>query len=342
MLPRQPFIFLWKKRAFSGGRGIRFRGFTLLEILVSIALFMLVAVISVSIISGISSAWKSHKARVGAFEGARVAFEMLTSRLSQATLNTYWDYDDPADPSRYLRRSELHFVMGRGTALLPSTLTDVVGDAVFFIAPLGFTTDTQFRPLVKMLTACGFYVRFSNDLNRPTFLGSRIPDRYRFRLLQFLQPGEQLGIYGVPSGNTWFSGASIVADNSFPMVDNVIGLILRAHYPTSSGNQTDYAFDSRNDGGSPANPPPNFNQLPPSVSVTMVVIDEDSAQRLAAKYGQTAPPVGPPSPPRFTNPSDYDSDLAAWENQLKSFTPKINYRILTAKIPIRGAKWSSD
>ncbi|HRJ72547.1 MAG TPA: Verru_Chthon cassette protein C [Terrimicrobiaceae bacterium] len=327
-------------RGDAAGKDASRRGFTLLEVLVSAALLMIVTLMSYSIISSISSAWKGHKARLGAFEGARVAFELLTSRLSQATLNTYWDYNDPAKPTRYLRQSELHFVMGRGKDLLPSGVTDVVGDAVFFVAPLGFTTETQFRPLVKMLTACGFFVRFSAELNRPAFLGTRVPERYRYRLFQFLQPGEQLGIYASSSGGSWFSDA--VAQNAFPMVDNVIGLILRANYPTSSGERSDYAYDSRDDGGSPADPPPNFHQLPPRVSVTMVVIDEDSARRLAGIYGDTAPPIGPEPSTLFTTPAQYESDLIAWENQLKSFNPRINYRILTAEIPIRGAKWSSN
>lgn len=301
---------------------------------------MAVALISYSIIGSISSAWKSHKARLSAFEGARVAFELLTSRLSQATLNTYWDYDDPARPTRYLRQSELHFVMGRGEDLLPASLTGVVGDAVFFVAPLGFTGDAQFRPLAKMLNACGFFVRFSDEGDRPTFLSGRIPERYRYRLFQFLQPGESLGVYANTVGADWF--ADTVADHAFPMVDNVIGLVLRATYPTASGERTDYGYDSRDDGNNPGNPPPNFHQLPPSIRVVMVVIDEDSARRLAAAYGSSAPPIMPVPASRFTDPSAFEGDLEAWEEQLKNFNPKVDYRVLTADIPLRGAKWSSN
>jgi uncharacterized protein (TIGR02599 family) len=74
----------------------------------------------------------------------------------------------------------------------------------------------------------------------------------------------------------------------------------------------------------------------------MVVIDEDSARRLEEKYHTSAPPITPTPATRFTIPDNYESDLAAWETQLKAFQPKIAYRILTAEIPIRGAKWSSD
>jgi len=321
------------------------RGFTILEVLVSAVLLLIVSLISYSIISSISSAWRTHKARLSTFEGARVGFELLTNRLSQATLNTYWDYDDPANPTRYLRRSELHFNMGRGATLLPD-LPGVTGDAVFFLAPLGFTSTTGLQPLTKMLTACGFYIRFSSEVERPDFLDARIPVRFRYRLMQFLQPGENLAVYdltpdnetNVAERNRWFTDH--VADHSFPMIDNVIGLILRANYPVGNSEVSEYSFDSRN--GTRNAPTPSYHQLPPSISVTMVVIDEDSARRLAEEFGATAPPLQPPPSNNFTNADNYDADLQAWETLLREITPGINYRIFTADVPIRGAKWSSD
>lgn len=314
--------------------------FTLLELLVSVVLIMIVSLVSYSIINSISMAWRSHKARVSAFEGARVGFDLLTHRLSQSTLNTYWDYNDPENPTRYLRMSELHFIMGRGSDLIPSGLSNLVGDAVFFVSPLGFTSDSDLRPLSKMLTASGFFVRFSGEIDRPTFLDSRIPERFRFRLFQFLQSGEALRVYEDATGNNWF--ASAVATNAFPMVDNVIGLILRANYPTSGGEKAVYDYNSRNDEGNALKPGPQFHQLPPSISVTMVVIDDDSARRLADKFGTSPPPILPTPETRFTDPDQYEADLEAWEVELKSFQPRVAYRIFTANIPIRGAKWSSD
>lgn len=308
------------------------RAFTLIELLASTALLMLLGVLSYSILASTSSAWKSHKARVGAFEGARAAFESLTTRLSQATLNTYWDYDDPADPQRYFRQSELHFVSGHATSLLPS-VGNATLDAVFFIAPLGFTDNAAFDPLNKMLTACGFYVRFSDDPNRPDFLSGRIPSRYRFRLFQFLQPGEQLEIYNSPTGTAWFEDN--VASWSFSMAENVLGLVIRAKYPTGSGDRMDYNYNSRN--GSRTASTPMFNQLPPVVAVTMVVMDEDSARRLESG---SAPPDVLPAANLFTNPAYYEDDLATWENKLAG--KNVAYRVFSAEIPIRGAKWSSD
>ncbi len=312
--------------------------FTIIEVLASTAVLMIVVVLTHSILSSTAEAWKANKARISAFEGARVAFEALTTRLSQATLNTYWDYDDPETPKRYLRMSELHFVMGRAANLIPG-ISDTSLDAVFFVAPLGFTETPSMEPLVKMLTACGFYVRFSDDPKRPGFLAGRVKSRYRYRLFQFLQPGEQLQIYATATGNAWFQNA--VPAWSFPMVDNVLGLILRVKYPTSSGEKVDYAYDSR--AGSHSKPTPTYNQLPPVIAATMVVIDEDSARRLAAQYGVDPPPVLPDGN-AFTDPAHYEGDLRNWEQKLQGGggLPKLTYRVLSAEIPIRGAKWSSD
>jgi uncharacterized protein (TIGR02599 family) len=338
--PRSRFIKPCLQRfaiAFSG-KSRRRGAFSLLEVLVVCALLLLTFTVCYSIVDSTSSAWITHRARLSSFEGARVGFEMLTNRLAQATLNTYWDYNDTM--TQYLRKSELHFVSG-DTATLSPALSGGVAQSVFFMAPLGFTSDPNNQPLTRMLSGCGFYVRFSGDVALPAFLEERdVKPRYRYRLFQFLQPGENLRIYKEPSGTKWFSDTLLA--ESFPMIDNVIGLILRASYSTGSGASAErmtYEYDTRA-GMQLSSPPPTCHQLPPSVSVTMVVIDEDSAIRLATIYGENILP--PASERRFSVVDNYESDLDDWETLLNEFVPKINYRIFTADVPIRGAKWSSE
>ena len=310
-------------------------GFTLLELLVSMSLVAIVAGLTLSIMTAITSAWTAHKTRVGAFGEARVVFETLTNRLSQATLNTYWDYDNRGAPTRYLRKSELHFVQGKASSLIPG-VAEVSGDSVFFTAPLGISEGTTYRPLFKMLSACGFYVRFGKEEKRPAFIDGLVAPRYRFRLYQFLQPGEKLRVYG--SEPEWYLNG--LEEWSFPMAENVIGLILRVRYPDGSGNATVYAYDSR--AGAGANPPPlTLHQLPPVISVTLVVIDEDSARRLADRYGDEAPPILP-AEEEFVTADQYENDLSQWELRLKDVRPKINYRIFSSDVYLRGAKWSGQ
>ncbi len=323
--------FVHQKSAASDGA--KPGGFTLLELLVSGVVFAIVVGLSFGIIHSVSEAWKAQKSRLTTFESARTGFELLTNRLSQATLNTYWDYNNRAAPTRYIRRSELHYIQGDAAQLIP-TLPGRSTQSVFFVAPLGFTEATGLQPLVKMLTACGFYVAFSGETDRPDFLGSRIPQRYRFRLHQFLQPGEDLAVYKAASGNQWFEAN--VAQHSFPMIENVIALFLRAKYPDTNGKDIPtYAYDSRS-----ATPPGTTNQLPPNIEVTLVVIDEASAVRLAATYGEAQPPILPKEG-AFEDADQYEKDLGDWEEEILRKHP-IKYRIFTANIPIRSAKWSSD
>ncbi len=316
-------------------RGSKPFGFTLLEILVSCVLFTIVALLSFSIINSVSNAWKAQQTRLSTFEGARVGFELVTNRLSQATLNTYWDYDIRGTPTKYIRQSELHYIQGSSADLLPD-ITDSSTQSVFFVAPLGFTETGSLQPLVKMLTACGFYISFSGEPDRPDFLNGKIPERYRYRLYQYLEAGENLAVYQSPAGNDWFR--TNLTQSSHPIIENVIGLIVRAKYPDKDGKEVPtYSYDSRS-----TTPTGATNQLPPNLEVTLVVIDEDSARRLEAVYGENKPPILPPAN-KFDKAEEYEDDLNYWEDEiLRKHIPKINYRVFTANIPIRGAKWSSN
>ena len=125
-------------------------------------------------------------------------------------------------------------------------------------------------------------------------------------------------------------------DWSFPMADNVIGLLLQVRYPGVSGEVTAFDYDSRDNPGS--TPPPTLNQLPPVVRVTLVMIDEESAARLAAEYGDQPPPLLPDAE-WFKEVDAFETDLGRWEEKLK--TLKVRYQVLSADVHLRGAKWSS-
>src|SRR5690349_5884687 len=128
-----------------------FPGFTLVELLLAMAVAALIAVFLASMVNQTSSLWSNTKARVEQFRDARLAFEAITRRLSQATLNTYWDYYYPPGsnssslssstavaPIGYGRQSELRFVCGSGTGLTASTGANASlrpAHAIFFQAP---------------------------------------------------------------------------------------------------------------------------------------------------------------------------------------------------------------
>jgi uncharacterized protein (TIGR02599 family) len=75
----------------------------------------------------------------------------------------------------------------------------------------------------------------------------------------------------------------------------------------------------------------------------MVAIDEQSAARLAANYGNNMPDMIKPQ--WFTQTSKYDDDLGWIRRQLSGeYDPKerCNYRIFTTNVAIRGSKWSRN
>lgn len=323
-------------------RGREHSAFTILELLVATAILSVVLVVVVSVIGQASTVWRRSTDKIEAFQGARIAFDLLTRNLSQATLNTYLDYDDPSKPTKYLRKSELKFLsQPSGTMGTAGT-----GQGVFFQAPAGFTDDAaKFGGLEGLLNTCGYYVEFGSDSStKPSFVTA--PDRYRYRLKQLLVPTENNKVYtatGV-SDQSWIT--SFVA-NALPVADNIIALIIRPQDPgmvtpaisgvTPPNLTTDYTYDTA--ASFTGSQSPTSNQLPPVVEVTMVAIDENSAKRI--ENGTSAPSVITAAlAGKFTNPAQYTADLKALETALNAATPPISYRVFTSAVPIRESKWT--
>src|ERR1043165_7333896 len=66
--------------------------FTLVELMVSTAVIVLIFATLLTMTDSTQRLTQSTSAKVEQFREARVAFEAMTRRISQATLNTYWDY----------------------------------------------------------------------------------------------------------------------------------------------------------------------------------------------------------------------------------------------------------
>ena len=123
--------------ALRSGRSHR-HGFTLLELMISMAVLAIIMVLVFQMLSATQRARSDSRARLSTFKEARVAFESITRRLSQATLNTYWDYEFTGTgrsrrPIDYQKQSDLHFVFGETADLIGKG--DIhTGHAVFFLS----------------------------------------------------------------------------------------------------------------------------------------------------------------------------------------------------------------
>jgi uncharacterized protein (TIGR02599 family) len=341
------------KRSHSRQRLI---GFTLVELLVSMAIISLLLLVLLSITDATRRAWSQTTGKVEQFRQAREAFESVTRRLSQATLNTYWDYDDPTTPTRYIRQSELRFISGQAQEL--TGLTGVHSThAVFFQAPLGFVTDVNYSNFKNALNTWGYFLEFGDDTDfRPPFLGSRVPLRHRFRLMELMEPSESLTLYNYTSGDG-FGGrpktASYVGHEWFTaplaptgsarrtrvLAENVIALILLPKMSPQEDSTTSklapaYAYDSTSTNADASINPKN--QLPPVMQVTLVATDEATFNRIQS--GTNAPDFGLDQ--LFKSASTYNDDLKELERLLVE--KRINYRIFSTNVSIRGAKWSRE
>ena len=182
--------------------------FTLIELIVSATVISLMLVLLVQLTGATQRTWGYTVGKIEQFREAREAFEAITRRLGQATLNTYWDYGYTSSgagqvPSSYIRQSELRFISGStqalgiapdGNPLLRPT------QAIFFQAPNGLVSDTaDYHGLDNLLNTWGYCIEFGDDsINRPSFLSSTThppASRNRYRLMEFTEPSESFSLY---------------------------------------------------------------------------------------------------------------------------------------------------
>ncbi|HSI84535.1 MAG: Verru_Chthon cassette protein C [Candidatus Methylacidiphilales bacterium] len=323
------------------------RAFSLIELMAAVTVLSGILIVVFGITQQVSTVWRNSAAKIESFRGARNAFSALSRQLEQATLNTYYDYYQNGTPrtaanastfvpTSYGRASELHFIAGK--SLVPGQ----VSHSIFFAAPLGRTDVSAYQGMEALLNATGFYLTYGPDLSRPAFLDA-LPNaaatrRNRFRLMQFLQPSQNLGIYAYTSNadkNRWFADSIAAGRGTQQVAENIIALVILPRLSTGESAAPgslapDYEYDTRN-----ASNLETFHQMPPVLEVVMVAIDEPSAARLGNSV--TAPELGLSS--LFREASDLESDLKKLTTTLDS--KRITYRVFRTGIAIKGAKWSS-
>ncbi len=104
-------------------------GFTLVELIVAMAVLSMMGIFMLSVVGTAQNVAKQTTSRTEQYREARRAFERINQRLSKATLNTYWDYVDASGnprttataanftPSKYFRVIELRYLQTNATSL---------------------------------------------------------------------------------------------------------------------------------------------------------------------------------------------------------------------------------
>ena len=319
----------------------------MVEMLVGLAVSTMLIVVVLSLLNHANSTIRTADSKLSAFQSAQAGFDLMTQKLSDATLNTYYDYDNPLAPTAYIRHSDLHFLVAKNSALagiVPANANS--GQSVFFQAPVGYSNNSTFAHTQGLLNACGYFVEYGpNNTSWPTIIpGSQTP-RYRYRLMQAIQSTELNGIYGYKEGTgadnspPWIASLGNLA---LPIAENIIALIILPQSPAVGGSiSSDYQYNSRQ-----GLPSPTLHlqseQLPQILELTLVVIDEASATRLDT--GSATPPQVIENAlqlnNKFTDASRYAADLGDLETAL--IAAHINYHILTSAVTLRESKWSNQ
>jgi uncharacterized protein (TIGR02599 family) len=342
--------------------------FTFVELLASSTLIVLLMLLLVSMADGTSKTWRYTTQKIEQFQGARIGFESVTRRLSQATLATYWDTESETStggvgglsvtvPKTYVRRSELRFLSGPMSELAGSE-KKYRTHGVFFQAPMGFVEDRISNGgLNNLLNTWGYFVEVGNEGTPvPGPLKDLVKPQWRSRLKELMEPSERLSVYKKGGdANDWFTIPLQAAQRPVRTVaENIVALVLLPQLPPGDTASIagkvlapDYLYDStRSNPDEDINP---HNQLPPIVQVVMVAVDELSARRMAEKAPSDVT-LGLKLDGLFNDSEKLNSvtaggntvpgDLQALESQFVQ--QKINYRIFNSNVILRGAKWGRE
>lgn len=362
------------------------KAFSLVELLVSMTILAAMLLMFVGILDQTQKSWDYAQGQISQFREARLAFDIITKNLSQATLNAYYDQVDlePAPdgdgiPERFEIKSELHFKTLHADQL--PIAGDKPGHALFFQAPLGVSRERDYATLSNLLNARAYYVVYNSDKDfRPTFLQSYgIPERWRYRLMEYIPPTEENYIYADAAEDAdrggfnpatdlmfdkWWKDSKRLNNSDFnrPLAENVVALIFSPREPVAdvlAATDPDLA-DRRSveriapnfsyDSEDPPKDSPHFKHLlPPLMKVTMVAIDETSALRFeGADGGKAAPYMQKYIKGNWMKTAvDYESDLQTLTETFDDATRndagvQIRYKIFSSTIAIVGSKWSTS
>lgn len=316
-------------------------GFTLLELLVAFTVLTLILVLLVSTTSHVTAVVGDSRT---SFQEARTAFETMNRVLSQAVLNTYWDYDSVPDPRQYMRASELHFVVGPADEL--TGLSGTSGGAVFCQAPLGVVRRPELKGRTSLLNTVGFYVRYSESADVPEFLSATKPATAGYRLWMYLEPAEDLSVFSefnarpqAPSSLAWFRAGMNSDTHHHVLGNHIVWLLIRCTYRDAAGNTVvSYAYDSRPGPGGGPGQQARLHQFPSALQLTLLAIDERSAIFLR---GQGAFPFVPDE--LFQDAAEYAGDMVLLKKHLDNHPDArkaLGYRIFESTVDIGSAKWS--
>jgi len=307
-------------------------GFSLIEVLTSMAVLGLLMLLLSQIVSGTFSAWTRGRSQLEKFEQARAAMQTLQDRLADAVLTPYLEYQfDPAAPTipvAYEPQSALRFRVAPAAELFTAgPELSMSGHGVSFTAMLGHEDFAlRSRPSLA-LNACGFFVAHGEDLrglpSAPAAAG--LKPRQRFRLYHTCQPASQFAAY-----SEWHDPLQPwSSESAHPIAENIALLVLvpMTDEETLVGGDT---YDSSQ----------HRHELPALLRVILLALDDRSAQRV--EDAQLRTQLIPEGLFRdLTTPAEVTADLERLRQHLdQSLGLPIDYQIMDQLIALPPCQWN--
>jgi uncharacterized protein (TIGR02599 family) len=233
----------------------RIQGFSLVELLLSMTVLTSIMLMFVGLLDQTQKTWEFSRTQISQFREARLAYDIISKNVSQATLNAYFeqvdargrrasDFPDPKDfvPKEFQIQSELHFrTMQARDLSVNGMVATGPGHALFFQAPLGSTAAERYGPLTNLLNGRGYFVALASDAPyRPNFLASVYEPKVRYRLMEFLPPTEQNQVYAaaneadanggrVADRSKWITvplGSAGNSESLRPLAENIVAFVV--------------------------------------------------------------------------------------------------------------------
>ena len=352
--------------------------FTLVELMVATGVVVLLAAVLFALISHFTENVRTTRSTADELETAQRAFETLTRRVGQATLNSYWEsYVVSGSIRRYERISELRFACGPMQAGA-SPLADLrakqermfPGHGICFQATTGqtgITRDPALTGLENLLNTWGYFVEAGRDeLQAPAILPPQVAGRpIAPRLMELREPTQQLCLYRYTNGvaNKYYAGfewfRAPLADRALvrTVAENIAALIILPKLtaqeterlqPGATGEERDAFLAPHLFYHSATVPPPNTeparnmrHRLPATVEITMVALNAATVARLYHPDDLD---------PLKLRDAFLDARTLHTELQLDPAQPALDslerrliaahasYRLFTAAVPIRSAQ----
>jgi prepilin-type N-terminal cleavage/methylation domain-containing protein len=251
----------------------KFHGFTLIELMVAIAVLAMMMAFVFTLLSRTIATWESGNRRLEASISARVGLNIVAQELE---LGLSGSQVIDALPPTMLQTNIFPLAAFKAATRLPGVNTPkeqaVLGsDQVFFIFPTGYS---YINPSGLPYAESGFMCAFVND---PTGHNNKGPGYY---LVKHRKGPDDAYFRGDTNSVTtnWFSFNSDSADLRIPIIDNCLRFKL-------TPMQTNASSDL-----SPMTTWNSFNTLPPEVVgflAEVVTIDSRTAAKLAQIQGGT-------------------------------------------------------